>query len=227
MSGFLGEGLGMAKDTTERLSVRARRKLVKAHAYDNYVHALGEFVHCFSAVELAVHSCLYHHSKVSNEVRRAVFSGVRVKEGISFLRRLAEAGEINPEEWAKMKPLFNQLNILTDRRNGLLHYGADGVEEGTPFVSNMSRALTWDKVEEFPVSARMLRRMTHDLNTIFFALSSRHSGEGWGYSNAALQRYDSRRARPWHYISPLPKQNQTRREGKFAKRQRPPGSSQK
>lgn len=214
----------MAKGTTKNQPPRALKQLLRENLYDNYVHALGEFVHSFSAVEMAIHGCLCHHTKVSNEVQRAVFSGVRIKEGVSFLRRLAEVGEMDPGEWAMMKPLFDHLNVLTDKRNSLLHYGADGVKEGTPFVSNTSRALTWDKVEEFPITARMLRRMSHDLKTIFFALSTRHSGEAWGYSDAALRYYDRRRARPWHYRFRLSKQSQSPRRGKSAKQPRQPRS---
>lgn len=216
----------MAKRITKRYAASEPRKTLKGYPYHDYVHALGDFAHRFSSVELAVHNCVLHHSKVSNGVGRAVFSGVRIKEGISFLRRLADAGEITPAEWGEMKPLLEHLNTLTDRRNALLHYGAEGVGEGAmPFVSNSSRALTWDKVDGFPVTARILRRMTRDINTIFLALSVRHSGNGWAYTDVMRRSADRRRAQPWHYKSPSPKPNRPSQNGKSAKQRRPPQSS--
>lgn len=212
----------MGKSTTKRSSASEPRKTLRAYPYHDYIHALGDFVHRFSAVESAVHNSILHHSKVKDGVARSVFSGVRIKDGTTFLRRLADVGEIDAAEWSAMKPLLDHLNILTDRRNALLHYGADGIGEGAmAFVSNASRALTWDRVEAFPVTAKILRRMTHDINTIYLALSVRHSGRAWAYADAVLRRADRRRAEPWHYKPPAPVKSQTTRHGASAKRQRP------
>jgi hypothetical protein len=93
----------MADDTTGKKPSRAVKKLWERQRYDNYFQALGEFVHCFTTAEHAVSSCLLHHAKVNTDVYRAVFSGVRMKEGISFLRRLSEVGEIDPREWEKVE----------------------------------------------------------------------------------------------------------------------------
>ena len=208
----------MADDTTEKKPSRAARKLWERKRYDNYFQRLGEFVHCFTMAEHAVSACLHHHAKVSTDVHRAVFSGVRMKEGISFLRRLADVGEIDPREWQQLKPLLDQLTIINGVRNKLLHQGADGIEEDDePFISNLRTALTWEKLEEFPVTVGHLRDMVFDLNTVFFAISHRHSGDGWGYRRRDRPRLEKRSNEPWWYKSPEPTRIHRPHPDEFAK----------
>lgn len=213
----------MADDTTEKKPSRAVKKLWERRRYDNYFRMLGEFVHCFTTAEIAVSSCLAHHAKVSAEVYRATYSGVRTKEGISFLRRLAEVEEIAPDEWQLLKPLLDHLTVINGVRNKLLHHGADGIaEDEQAFISNLRTALTWDRLEEFPVPVAHLRDMIFDLNTIFFAISHRHSGDGWGYRKRDRPRLEKRSNEPWWYKSPAPTRVHRPHDDEFAKLRHPP-----
>jgi hypothetical protein len=55
-----------------------------------YFEYLGRLVHTFSLAEAILFKFLICYTRVSDKTARAIFSGVRLKEGISFIRRLME-----------------------------------------------------------------------------------------------------------------------------------------
>lgn len=191
-----------------------------------YHQALGRFVHEFAGIEAMLQFVLRHYTKVSEDARRAVFSGVRINEAISFLRRLAAVKEIGDSDWATLKPLLDQLSIINDRRNALLHHGAKGIAEGRPVTSNDIVALTPGRVRAFPMSARSLKGMSDDLRQIWFGLSYYHVGPRWLPRGDSKEWVEKELAAPWRYIPPRPKQNRPRRTAKTAERPRRPRASQ-
>lgn len=207
-------------DITERRRTRALKKLSRERRYSSYFEALGEFVWAFAAAEFGIYCCLFHHTKVGTDTGRAVFSGVRAKEGIGFLRRLAQVHEIDAAEWVKLEPVLDHFSIITDKRNKILHHGVDGIEEGEAFTSNIAVALTWERIEETPVRLGHLRQMTYDLYTICYALALRHSGPVRGYTKREIPRAERRSNEPWSYTPPPPKQNRRPQRDKSAGRRR-------
>lgn len=131
---------------------------------DAYWIALGRFVHLYSAAEAAMQVLLWDKAKVSSEVARAIFSGVKVREAINQVKRICEAeGDASYEI---IKPAFDQLSTITSARNDILHFGSK-FEDGKPqFVTNKRAAHTPDKIRHFPVSPEMLGQMTADLAVI-------------------------------------------------------------
>jgi hypothetical protein len=171
-----------------------------------YRLALGEFVDLFSKVESFVRLCLRQYTKTPRSVANAVFSGVRVDTAINLLRRLRETEQIDNDKWKDLSDVISQIKIITDRRNDILHHGAQGVEDGIGRVTNALFAHIEERIVEFPISAEILEDMTSDLRKIMIHLYNQHLGRlKWPLSS------DHERAReilrePWRY-KPLPQPN--------------------
>ncbi len=88
-----------------------------------YYQALGKFVDHFAAVESALLWFLSRLASVDEPTSRAIFSGVRADQAISFIKRLHEARRqpLN-ETLAKTFDHFTQINRY---RNDILHYGVN------------------------------------------------------------------------------------------------------
>jgi hypothetical protein len=190
---------------------------------DNYHLELGRFVGVFAQVEMAMHLVLRWQTKVSIDVSRAVFSGVKADQASSFLRRLADIGQIKQPEWKELEPVLAQLNHINKTRNLILHYGADGVAEGEGISSDEGMALTLDRVRRHPVSPEIIAAMTADARKIFFCLVAYHAGRPAPISTYA----NGLRRAPWRYKPPQPKKTDPHppQRGRSAKPPPPPRSS--
>jgi len=131
-----------------------------------YYNALGEFVHRFAAVEIAVHLVLRYYCKMSANVGKALLSGVRIDDARNRLNRLHEVKLISDPKWGILEPIFQQLLIINGARNDIIHYGASEVDTKTGFVTNEIMALTEERVSRFPISSEILDEMTEDLRKI-------------------------------------------------------------
>ena len=75
------------------------------------------------------------------EIAQAVFSGVRIKEAMSLINRVAEVRPLSKEAKADQDYIFTQLRLITDVRNDILHYGAINLQPGELLVTNWLVAL--------------------------------------------------------------------------------------
>lgn len=142
-----------------------------------YRLALGTFVEAFAQVEAAIFYALSWHAKTRHSIAKAIFSGTRVEQAASFMRRLADANLIETAEWRELEPVLTQLHHINDIRNAILHYGAQGVAEGgRALIADALRALTVQKIRIFPISADILADLTYDCRKIYRHLIVRHSG---------------------------------------------------
>jgi hypothetical protein len=135
---------------------------------DPYFKALGIFVHAFAEVEGWMLTMLTMLSGVRDESGPALFSGVRIEQGISFIRRLYEAHRcpIDPA----LDEALRQLAIINNVRNRILHYG--GLVGGDARVVSTYRAAHIpERIQEFPISATKLDAMSEDLLTIIYLFS--------------------------------------------------------
>lgn len=141
---------------------------------DRYWRALGKFVDQFSEVEEATHILLWQRTKTSMKIGRAVFSGVRIKEGMNLIKRVGEVCLLPPGIAADQKYIFAQLNIITGLRNDILHYGALNLGSEIMLVTNLRSALTTERLRTKPVSSRILLDAARDLHKIKVHLIERH-----------------------------------------------------
>jgi hypothetical protein len=195
-----------------------------------YHQALGCFVDSYAHVELLTFLALRWHTKTSADIARAVFSGVRVNEALGYFRRLAEIGAIDAKEWSALSPVVDQLKTINQRRNDILHHGADGVASGEGVVSNQAMALKLDRIQSFPISPEILDDMTADLHKITAHLLTRHLGRP--SLRGKHPELDAVLSRAWQYKqkqAPVQKPGKSARKGrgKNKARQDQPKSSQK
>jgi hypothetical protein len=197
----------------------------KARARE-YRLALGTFIDTFAKVEQAMFFVLTWRTKTKTQVARAVFSGARTDTASGFLRRLADVGSIDTAEWDKLEPVLNQLRIINDLRNTLLHNTTTGVESGRGFVTDAIRALNQDRMRVFPISPAILDTMTHDCRKIFLHLIVQHAGRPVVLLGKHPELDEILRA-AWRYIPPQqapirPKESKSRSRRRLDSDQQPP-----
>ena len=117
-------------------------------------------MHTFAQVEAQLQYALWAEAGVTPEVAKAVFSGVRIDQGKSYIVRLMDS------LGRKRDPLlahgFAQLTEINNVRNDIVHYGAR-FEAGLMVVSTEIAAHTPEKLRVTPVSKEILEAMTSDL----------------------------------------------------------------
>jgi hypothetical protein len=173
--------------------------------YQAYFLSLGRFVPTFAKAETAIQYLLWYHAKTPENIAKSIFSGVRIKEGIGFVKRIGEATGAPPETKQELEILLKQLGNITDVRNHILHLGAQSIEDGNAFVTNEFLAHMPDRVFSFPISPGVLDNMTADLRKIILTLHWRHMGKPKLLSHAHNQVFQSIASAPWQYThrSPL------------------------
>jgi hypothetical protein len=184
----------------------------------SYRLALGEFVDAFAKAEIFLHFVLRWYTKTTTATARAVFSGARIDVTRGFLKRLADAGIINAEDWAELSPIIDQLRVISEKRNEILHYGAEDVAEGCAYVTNALLALTEDRTTSFPISPEILDHMTYDLRKILIHLVRRHMGRP--EPRGQHDEMDAILRAAWRYKPPQQSQNRSRQVGKTPRRKR-------
>lgn len=164
--------------------------------HERYYLELGRFIQRFAGLEASLQSLLWKHANVSPEVARSIFSGVRVDQALSFIKRLHRAHDLN------MHPLileaFDQIGTINSARNMIIHYGAR-FEKGEPqFVTNQRIAYRPDEAQSFPISSKILDQLISDIAHIqlrFGLLSSRDKMTPARFEKA-VQRLQQR---AWRY----------------------------
>jgi hypothetical protein len=122
---------------------------------EKYLIALGLFVEKFAACESMLIVALARLTRCDDPTSRAIFSGVRSDTARSHIRRILEArGEPMPEF---LESSFQQLGIISNLRNDLMHYGAYAVGQNPDerTVSNEVAAMP-GRERVTPISAEIL-----------------------------------------------------------------------
>jgi hypothetical protein len=167
---------------------------------EEYYSELGRFIHRFAVVEAALQVTLWHYAKTSPPIARAVFSGARVDGAISFIKRIIQVQDPGQDAKQDLEEIFAQINVINGVRNLIVHFGATfGETEAT--TSNSLLALTPDRIQRAPVSAKILEDMNFDLTTILSRLVGAHTE---GKRNRAN---DFARQTAWHYKPPAQANN--------------------
>jgi hypothetical protein len=163
----------------------------------SYYESLGRFIGAFSEAETAVHLTLRAYAGTPAEIANIAFSGVKMKNGMVFIKQIAKATE--KSQWAQddLKDIFDQLSIINGVRNDILHHGANMVAEGKGYVSNALRAK--GEATEFPISPELLNAMWQDLQRILVRLYYDHLGRPRPISTLALLYLNGLVERPWQY----------------------------
>jgi hypothetical protein len=187
-----------------------------------YYSALGRFVAMFAVVEAAVQYALWHYAKTPHAVAKSIFSGVKVKTGISFIKRLTEATGDAESSRQELDIAFVKLNIITDARNEILHHGAQAVASGSAFVTNELLAHLPDKVTLFPISPDAIDDMSADLQKIILLLHWKHAGRPALLSRQNERMFETILSVPWRYTHRVLRPTPQTAAGKSPRARKPP-----
>ena len=86
-----------------------------------YWTALGKFLHRYALLEQALNRVLRETTKVDRETAKAIFSGARVAQAISFINRVHEGKGTTKSPW--LERAFPKVSELTTARDKILHNG--------------------------------------------------------------------------------------------------------
>ena len=160
----------------------------------------------FATVECTLQMVLWKYAKIPDSTARAILSGVRVDNAMSFINRLIEVDDPGPEIKADLKDVFQQLSIINGARNNIIHYGAVSSEGDDKIITNAYFALTESRVREFPVSPQIFSDLVVDLQKIMMHFVTHHLNEVDMADVMKAQQEKILRA-AWRYKPPQQSQN--------------------
>src|SRR5579862_9713778 len=67
-------------------------------AHQRYWEALGRFIDLFAGTEAIMQLVLWRYANVPTDTARAIFSGVRLKEAIGYIKRIIEVSDPDKEK---------------------------------------------------------------------------------------------------------------------------------
>ena len=131
-------------------------------AHHTYWEALGRFVHRFAMMEQEIHHLLRLTASTDTDVSRALFSGTRAKQALSWIDRIRAVQNLpNDPDFDRAK---KQFTLINGTRDDVIHNGALLYQTGFR-VSNAHRTIpTQQRI--VPISADTLDAMRDDLQTI-------------------------------------------------------------
>lgn len=167
-----------------------------------YWKALGRFIHFYAITERETFTLFVDKAGLTREMAKALFSGLRVRDAMNLLRRVAETrGEEVPDY---VERAMTQLTHITSARDNIVHHGAT-LHDGAFVVTNKHKTIPRAVYEaEFPPT--VIDQMTADLETVgasFYVWLCGPSGRGWDSSGVDWQ---VRAHAPWQYTPP-PQEN--------------------
>jgi hypothetical protein len=142
------------------------QKSISLAADPIYWQALGQFIEAFSSAETSLFLLLTVIAKIPNDIAKAVLSGVRTENLISFIKRVWEIREPVASIRSELQDVFEQMTAINKVRNNLIHNVSFLDSERGRMVSNIARALTQDRLEETRADPAFLADLTHDLRKI-------------------------------------------------------------
>lgn len=195
--------------------IRALLKLpTKMDKYEQLLYSIGNFVLTFAEVEYSVHKTLARLAGLSDELRRALFSGTRADAAISLINRMLEIsddGHASATNKKRFKHAFDQFKVINEARNLLLHHGLErpwGIP--THSSSNARVALTKERLKSMHFTPEVLDNMAEDLGKIQLIISFAAVTKG-----KELPVVDKLLREPWLYIPP---QAQTKKAPKSSEK---------
>jgi hypothetical protein len=171
---------------------------------EHYYLALGAFIDRFAIIEMLLTTTLARWAEVTDDVARAIFSGVRFDAATSYITRILAVSDVPQSVKDEYQDLFTQLGHINALGNSIVHYGTEFNANKSWLTSNCHSALSEDRVRTFPVSTDILAEAIHDLRKARAHLL--HLIGPTFIPDAILSSYvgQSLLRAPWQYKPPAP-----------------------
>jgi hypothetical protein len=184
-----------------------------------YWQSLGRFISVYSKLEANLQTALWHFSGTPPEIARSVFSGTRVDQALSSIRRIGEAQKWSDAKMERWSKISQQVSIITKVRNDIVHYGATFDGEKHQF-SNELLAHTPETLRQYDVSAAVIDDLALDTihligHVVMFA---------WGLEIPphVAKKFEGALGFAWRYKPTAPKHPQNKHQKPRSKRPPPP-----
>lgn len=165
-----------------------------------YYSELGRFISIYSIAEAALRGVLQRTAGIDEPTSLAIFSGTRTDQASSFIRRCYEAkGEKIPQELAD---LLQQMAIITNLRNDLVHHGID-FTTAPPTANNRRSALSARAIRQTVVTERVLESASWDCGRLVLGFFTYVFPDADSDEKILSDRAFAVRT-PWHYIPQQP-----------------------
>ncbi len=172
--------------------------------------AYGRFMAVWADTELEVYKALVHYAGVTEGVGRAIFSGVRARQAMTFIEIISQNESTPSDRRGDLDYVFQQLKIINGVRDLLAHHLSDlsyGIDPSRPSgraFTNSAKANRYSKIQVWYVETETLNEMTDDLY-----LAINHLGQHYGRAQEnGFHPWREDPANdvptPWLYKSPPP-----------------------
>jgi uncharacterized glyoxalase superfamily protein PhnB len=190
------------------------RRVPNDEFIERYWRALGKFAHRYAEVEFALNHVLRIAAGVSVKNAQALFSGVRAREAMTFIRRIYESRGEPLDPW--LARAFPRLADITTVRDKILHQGFRFKGQRV-FASDLHRNMP-EKASSLLVSVDDLDALEVDINIIHACLNVYWIEQRWPSKDGLELEETTRHAsEPWRYKIPQQGNSRPRRPGKLAK----------
>ena len=161
------------------LSVRQAMKeaCVLLEIDEIYERAFGQFLIAWADAEREMYHVLLAYSGVTTAVGRAIFSGVRMKAMMDYIRSIDNNAPLPLDRSTDLAHVFSQIGLINAIRDHLVHHSSQSYSytKGTParVVAN-TRASRFGNAQGYEVTPEVLEQLTQDLCAIANHLNTHH-----------------------------------------------------
>lgn len=177
-----------------------------ADPLEPYWLALGKLVHRYAMIESALSGVLCVVAGVSRSKAKAIFSGTRALDAISFINRIHEVDKRALSPW--LERAFPKIKELTTARNDILHQGFK-LKGDRIIVSNTERTIPRAAVER-PYSVADIYDMEADACVVIANLNMFWIEARYPKRYKWVPRERSIAQTPWRHKPPQPLRDQGR-----------------
>jgi hypothetical protein len=135
-----------------------------------YLTALGQFIHHFSAAENMVHMGFYVAANLPQEVASIVKKDASTAAIISMIKALLSRSPLGSVERADVLKCIEQLGVISEFRNRVIHRGASASESGNLVADNLATMRSIESLELFEFSISDVKDAADDLLRITLRL---------------------------------------------------------
>ena len=133
-----------------------------------FASAIGELTLAWADVETVLYKLLQHYAGVSADVGRALFSGTRARQAITFIRAIADNTAMAASQRADLEEIFSQIASINETRDFVVHHVSGSeheFEDSNPqerLVTDWLRASRKRKAKRLYLGSATLSAMRDD-----------------------------------------------------------------
>jgi hypothetical protein len=155
-----------------------------------FERALGRLTIAWAEAEAELYRVLVNYSETRDPIARALFSGLRARDIVEYIRAIAHNTEMAADRVEDLEYVFEQLSAINTMRDHLVHHATDSFAYNDPKKRVVAkRKAKYGFAVGYEIGAETIDAMTYDLYGIH-----NHLNMHWGPRTGPF--------RPWREESP-------------------------